>query len=80
VEEKRRDLKSTKQKAILEGVISELSKTNPSFYYLSTSEIAFEIKSYLSETQNTKGSMTKDEIEIVAPLSSRDIQMLLSLH
>ena len=76
MEEKHKDLKSTKQKAIIDKIVVKLSDIHPSFYYLSTHEIALEIKTYV----DTKGNLTNDEQDLFESLDHRDIQMLLSLH
>ncbi len=76
MEEKRQDLKSSKQKKIIVEIVSELNRTNPSFYYLSTSEIAAHVKVYIE----TAEELARTDKDIVIDLSRRDIQMLLSLH
>lgn len=76
MEEKRRDLKSTKQKKIIMDIVSELNRTDPSLYYLSTSEIALEVKNYIE----TSEQLVQGDKALVTDLSQRDVQMLLSLH
>jgi hypothetical protein len=76
VEEKRKDLKSTQQKEVIQDVIQTLNQSHPSFYYLPTIELAAEIKQHIHQ----KGNLTHDKFELVKELSRRDIQILLSLH
>jgi len=76
VEEKRKDLKNSKQKVIINDIVSILSKAHPSFYYLSTVEIAAEVKDYIQKS----GQLSQTDHELVRALDRRDIQILLSLH
>ena len=76
MEEKRKDLKNTQQKLIIQKIISALNESHPSFYYLSTIEIAAEIKKYIHEPAKLK----HDDFLLVKDLTRRDIQILLSLH
>jgi hypothetical protein len=76
MEEKRKDLKNTQQKEVIQEVIQTLNQSHPSFYYLSTIELAAEIKRYIHHS----GNLIHDKFELVKSLSRRDIQILLSLH
>lgn len=76
MEEKRKDLKNTQQKQIMRKIVAALNESHPSFYYLSTIEIAAEIKKYIHEA----GHLSHDEFEQVKNLTRRDIQILLSLR
>lgn len=76
MEEKRKDLKNSQQKKIVTDVVSALNESHPSFYYLSTIEIAGEIKKYIDEP----GHLNRDKFDLVKGLSQRDIQLLLSLR
>lgn len=76
MEEKRKDLINTKQKELLTKLLTKLQSEHPNFYYLSTSEIAYEILNYSKET----GKLSHDEQSLMAALSLRDVQILLSLH
>lgn len=76
MEEKRKDLKNSKQKVIINDIVSILSKAHPSFYYLSTVEIAAEVKDYIQKS----GQLSQTDHELVRALDRRDIQILLSLH
>ena len=63
MEEKRKDLKSSKQKAIVTNILNILSEAHPSFYYLSTVEIATEIKQYIDNSG--KLSTTDQELSLI---------------
>ncbi|SIS82714.1 hypothetical protein [Neptunomonas antarctica] len=76
MEERHKNLKSEKQKTMINKIIAKISDAHPSFYYLSTSEVAFEIKTYI----DTTGNLSKEEQDLLENLDHRDIQMLLSLH
>jgi hypothetical protein len=76
MEEKRKNLISSQQKRIISEAIAALNESHPSFYYLSTIEIAAEIKKYF----HAVGRLSVEEFELVNKLSRRDIQILLSLH
>lgn len=76
MEEKRRDLIVTKQRQLLNQIVAKLNQTNPSFYYSSTSEIAYEIEQFVEKGEG----LSRDEIDVLEGLSRGDIQMILSLH
>ncbi len=76
MEEKRKDLINTQQKKILDEVIAILNDSHPSFYYLSTVEVAAEIKKYM----HVSGSLSHEKYELVKNLKRADIQILLSFH
>jgi len=76
MEEKRRDLKSTQQKELLRQIMADLSKRHPSFYYLSTIEVAAEIKNYIDQNKG----ISRDDYLLLKGLTRRDIQIILSLH
>lgn len=91
MEEKRKDLKSTHQKEVIQEIVEDLNKTHPNFYYLSTVEVAIEIEKYINERAGPAsggrptggrptGKLSHDKHELVKTLSRRDIQILLSLH
>ena len=75
MEEKRKDLKNTQQKRIIQNIVAELNESHPSFYYLPTTEVAAQIKKYIHEP----GQLSHDEFQLVKDLKRRDIQILLSL-
>lgn len=76
MEEKHKDLKSVRQKALLMKIMSELSETKPSFYYLSTVEVATQIKAHIDQGNG----LSRDDLALLNGLSLRDIQIILSLH
>lgn len=76
MEEKRKNLINTQQKQIIRKIVIALNESHPSFYYLSTIEIAAEIKKYI----HSPGKLSAEHFEVTNKLSRRDIQILLSLH
>ncbi len=76
MQEKQKDLTSVKQKQVLNKILQTLSERHPSMYYLSTVEIANQIKRHIDET----GELSLEEQALVKPLELREIQILLSLH
>ena len=76
MEEKRRDLKSLKQKEVISRIVAELNEQHPNFYYLSTSDVAFEVAAYIKEG----GHLNKPDRDLVEHLEPRDIQIILSFH
>lgn len=76
MEEKRKDLKNSKQRDIIQTIMSELSKSHPSFYYMPTTDVAAEIHSYISHPSN----LSFDDKAEMAGLTRRDIQLILSHH
>ena len=76
LQEKKSNTIAEKQKAILMRLISELSHQSPDLYYQPTNQIARLVKDHIRQGHN----MNADDIELMKKLSSRDIQILLSLH
>ena len=76
MEEKRADLKIVKQERVVLDIMSRLSESHPSFYYLSTIEIATEIERYIEESE----IITTEQKKLLAGLDRHGIQMILSLH
>ena len=76
MEDKRKNLIVSQQKKIITDVVESLNQLFPSFYYLSTIEVAAEIKKYIHEPSN----LDHDNYELVKNLSREDIQILLSFH
>ena len=54
----------------------DLSASDPEFYYRSTSEVAQGIEQRVARGEG----LSAEERALLAPLSRRDIQVLLSLH
>ncbi len=76
MEDKRSDLDAEKRRKLLQRMVEELSKSHPDFYYLPTSEIARSLKGLV----DSGDGLTQDEVDLLKPLSERDIQVVLSLH
>lgn len=76
MEEKHKNLINSQQKELLNNIVARLNESHPSFYYLSTIEIAAEIKKYILES----GNLSHDDSELMKGLSREDIQILLSFH
>ncbi|MEM1387028.1 MAG: hypothetical protein AAF626_08785 [Pseudomonadota bacterium] len=76
LEEKRKDLDSEKQKRLLRRLLEELSASDPNLYYGSTSDIALMIQDYIE----SDAKLAQEERALLARLSKRDIEVLLSLH
>ncbi|MGB0694201.1 MAG: hypothetical protein ACPGOY_01035 [Rhodospirillaceae bacterium] len=76
LQEKKSETDAEKQKILLQRLLGELSRQNPELYYQSTSEVARQIKQYTTQG----GVLNKDEGALMARLSNRDVEVLLSLH
>ncbi|MBE1283800.1 MAG: hypothetical protein GJ676_10865 [Rhodobacteraceae bacterium] len=76
LQDKRNDLDAEKRKALLQRIVQKISQDNPAFYYLRTSEIAVIIEQHVSAA----GNLNAEDRALLAPLSRRDIEILLSLH
>lgn len=76
MQDKQKDLKSVKQRKALERLMAKLASKTPSVYYLSTVEVAAELHAMIESRQG----LSTDDVELLADLSTHDIQMLLSIH
>jgi len=76
MQEKHKELKRAQQSKIITRLVNQLFEREPSFYYLSTIEIAIEIEKFMA----VAGTVTVEEAQLLSGLDPRDIQMLLSLH
>jgi len=76
MEEKRKDLKSTKQRKLLHALLEKLSQEEADLYYLSTSEIAIKLVDLIDKP----ASVNPEQRALLKGLSHQDIQMILSLH
>lgn len=76
MEEKRSNLRSEKQRRLIEQLVNDLSRLDPNFYYQTTSEIAHILKDYI---ENDAGLVREDK-ELLSPLSVKDLQVLLSIR
>ena len=77
MEEKRKDLEAERQKRVIARIVEELSASSPDFYYQSTSVIAAQIETYVSQGG---GGLNQDDRALLKGLSKRDIEIVLSLH
>ncbi|MEL6641157.1 MAG: hypothetical protein AAFP98_07570 [Pseudomonadota bacterium] len=57
-------------------LLNELSRSRPDLYYQATSEIARQIEDYIQADAGLNG----EERALLAPLSARDIEVVLSLN
>ena len=76
MEEKHKDLKSVKQKKLLQKIVEKLSSEHPDLYYMATTDVAAAIEDYIEEP----AKLSADEKELMKGLDRHDIQVLLSLH
>ena len=76
MEEKRKDLKISKQRKLIQDLLPRLAKEDPNLYYLSTSEIAIKLVEFIEQAR----SVRQEEKALLKGLSHQDIQMILSLH
>ena len=76
MEEKRKDLKSVKQKEIIDRLVGVLNNADPGFYYMAASDVAHEIRRLVK----AKKHLNQDEFLLLEPLTRRDIQLILSFH
>ncbi|MEM9173097.1 MAG: hypothetical protein AAGA84_10370 [Pseudomonadota bacterium] len=76
MEEKRRDLKITQRRRLLERMVADLANSNPNLYYMPTIDVA----TLLEEHIRKGDALSQEEHELLKPLSRRDIQILLSIH
>ena len=70
------DKKVMAQKKILDELMHSLKEENKDIYYNSTMDVAYSLKDYIEETKD----LTKEEKELVEPLSAHDIQIILSYN
>ena len=76
LQDKKSDTDAEKQKTILRRLVEELNRSYPDLYYQPTSEVA----RLASQIIQDGHSLNADEKKLMARLSSRDIEILLSLH
>ena len=70
------DLKIKEQKKIINELLATINDSDPTFYYMNTSDVADLIYGQI----NTPGSVPANKLETVEDLSRRDIQILLSYN
>jgi len=76
LQDKRIDLDSVKRKQLIERLLHEIGRTHGDLYYQPTSAIALQIHKFVQSGE----ALNADEKALLAPLSQRDIEVLLSLH
>ncbi|MEM9499822.1 MAG: hypothetical protein AAGA28_18015 [Pseudomonadota bacterium] len=76
LEDRRKDLDSERQKALLRRLVDEMSRRDVDFYYRSTSDVAAFLKQHIEDGTG----MSAEERALLAGLSQRDIEVLLSLR
>ncbi|MEM7082049.1 MAG: hypothetical protein AAF465_04905 [Pseudomonadota bacterium] len=76
MEDKRKDLKQSKRRRLLDGIVGKLAGADPSFYYLSTIDIATKIEASIQ----ARDGLHEEDYLLLKDLSRRDIQILLSIH
>lgn len=76
LQDKKSETDAEKQKVILRRLLEELNRDNPELYYQSTSQIARMIEQRIA----SGGTLNADELKLMEPLSSRDLEIMLSLH
>ena len=74
MEDKRVNLESEKRKKILDRMVEDLSREHMDFYYLP----AIQIARVLHETVQSGDGLNQDELDLLRPLTLKDIHMLLS--
>jgi len=70
------DKKVMAQKKILDELMHSLKEENKDIYYNSTMDVAYSLKDHIENTKD----LTKEEKELVEPLSAHDIQIILSYN
>lgn len=76
MEEKRADLRSERQRKLLQTLVEDLGRANPQFYYMSTIQVARALKDYVAN----EAKLPQDDRALLDALKPEDIQILLGLH
>lgn len=76
LQDKRVDLVSVKRKKLIERLLQDISRSHGDLYYHPTSTIALLVHQRI----NAGTELNAEERELLAPLTQRDIEVLLSLH
>jgi len=76
LQDKRSELDAERRKEVLTRMLQELSAEDPGLYYRATSDIAAQIRARIDDSKALNG----EERSLLAPLTRRDIAVLLSLH
>ena len=75
MEEKRTNLRSIKQRALLQKLVEELGRKNPQLYYQSTMQIAFALKDHIAKD----AKLDQEDADLVSGLKPKDIQIILGV-
>jgi len=76
LQDKKSETDAERQKVLLRRLVNEVSRENPELYYQSTSQVARLIRDRIADGR----SLNQDERALMQRLSSRDLEVLLSLH
>jgi len=76
LQEKRIDLDAEKRKTLIDRLLKEISGEHGDLYYQPTSTIALLISNHIKSGL----TLNAEERALLAPLTQRDIEVLLSLH
>jgi len=76
LQDKKSETDAERQKVLLRRLVSEVSRENPDLYYQPTSQVARLIRDRIAGGR----SLNQEERALMQRLSSRDLEVLLSLH
>ena len=76
LQDNRKDLEGERQRKLLLGLVDKLSASQPDLYYRSTADIARQ----LIDMAQTGGGLSEDDRALLARLTQRDIEIMLSMH
>lgn len=76
LQDKKSETDAERKKVLLRRLLSDLSEANPDLYYQPTSAIARLLKDQISSGK----MLNADDRKLMEPLSSRDLEVMLSLH
>lgn len=76
LQDKRIDLDSVKRKQLIDRLLHDISRTHGDLYYQPTSAIAL----LIHKSIQNGAALNADEKALLASLTQRDIEVLLSLH
>jgi len=76
LQDKKSETDAERRKVLLRRLVAELSQSHPDLYYQSTSQISRLLKDHISSGKSLNG----EDRKLMEPLSSRDLEVLLSLH
>ncbi|MET1415468.1 hypothetical protein ABVF61_24565 [Roseibium sp. HPY-6] len=76
LQDKKSETDAEKQKVLLRQLVEELGREVPELYYQPTSHVARMVRRMISEGD----ILNADQRKLMARLSERDLEVLLSLH